>query len=221
MIYGIIPVGGIGSRLGLPYPKELLPLKGYESYYPVCKLTVDKMLDAGCEKIYFIHGSTTKEQIKKYFNHDNFYHVNNLSPEFSKTITCFLENVELQKNDIILYGLPDSYYEGNLFPKMLTMSGLICGLFKTFNTSKVDRINIHSKLFDVKSEKNNNNSDLFWGGLKFDYDSILMYKKILETIEETELGNIVNKIPFQTITENKNYIDLGTWKSLNEYWSKN
>lgn len=220
MIYGIIPVGGVGSRLALPFPKELLPLKGYNYYYPVCKMTVDKMIEAGCQQIYFIHGKDTKNEIKNYFNSQNFYHINNQSPQFSKTITCFMENVKLDKEDIILYGLPDSYYDGNLFPKLLTAYGAVCGLFVTNPYSKVDRINVDTGLLDVKSEKTINNSDLFWGVLKFDYNSMLLYKQILENTEESELGNVLNKISFKTVTENKNYIDLGTWPSLNEYWSK-
>ena len=48
MIYGIVPVGGKGTRLGLYFSKELFPLKGHDYYYPVCKYTVDNMIEAGC-----------------------------------------------------------------------------------------------------------------------------------------------------------------------------
>jgi UTP-glucose-1-phosphate uridylyltransferase len=48
MIYGIVPVGGSACRLNLPYPKELLPLKGFDSYKPVRQITIENMVDAGC-----------------------------------------------------------------------------------------------------------------------------------------------------------------------------
>lgn len=218
MIYGVIPVGGKGTRLGLPYPKELLPLKNFDFYYPVCKLTVDNMISSGCEKIYFIHGSETKEDIKKYFNENIYFHINNNSEMFSKTITCFIESVVLKENDIVLYGLPDSFYKENLFSDLLNLNGIGCGLFKTNDLSKVDRINNKTKLFDIKSPKNKYNSKLFWGVIKFDFNSLKKYKEILYNTNDSEVGSILNKIGFNTVTKNNKYLDLGTWTSLNEYW---
>jgi choline kinase len=216
MIYGIIPVGGIGSRLGMAFPKELLPLKGYNRYYPVSKLTVDNMLEAGCEKIYFIHGQEFKGQIKKYYEGGKYFHIKNYSMDFSMCIKAFLDNVELKESDKVLFGLPDSFYYGNLFLKLIKQEGLCCGLFETFDESKVDRINKNNK-FDVKSQKNFDNLNLFWGVLKFDFKSLNDYSKILQETKEKEVGNIINKINFSYVIGEK-YIDLGTWESLNKYW---
>jgi hypothetical protein len=219
MIFGIIPVGGVGSRLGMAFPKELLPLKGYNSYYPVSRLTVDNMIDAGCEKIYFIHGKNFKDQIREYYKSENFFHIKNMSPDFSMSINAFLENVKIKQNDIVLFGLPDSYYSGNLFLKLVKKDGLCCGMFQTLDEIKVDRLNNDNK-FDVKCEKTVNNKNLFWGVLKFDFDSINKYLSILNETGEKEIGNIINKINFSYIVGEK-YIDLGTWQSLNKYWCYN
>lgn len=216
MIYGIVPVGGTGSRLGMAFPKELLPLKGYNKYYPVSKLTVDNMLQAGCEKIYFIHGESYKQQIREYYNKEKFSHINNYSPDFSMSIGSFVENVKIEKNDTILFGLPDSFYYGNLFLKLVKKDGLCCGLFETFDETKVDRINKNNK-FDVKSKKTNDNSNLFWGVLKFDFSTINLYNEILQKTKEKEVGNIINQINF-TCEIGEKYIDLGTWEFLNKYW---
>jgi hypothetical protein len=197
MIYGIIPVGGKGTRLGLPYPKELLPLKNFNSYYPVCKLTVDNMLQSGCEKIYFIHGEETKSEIKNYFKEDIYFHINNKSEMFSKVITCFLDNISLNEEDIVLFGLPDSYYKTNLYLELVKMDGLVCGLFITNDFSKVDRLKLNSKIFDVKSEKLISNSSLFWGVIKFDYYSLKKYTEIITSSNDSEVGSIINKIGFE------------------------
>ena len=55
MIVGLIPVGGKGTRLGLFFPKEMLPQIGFDYYNPLINLTVTNMLETGVEKIYFIH----------------------------------------------------------------------------------------------------------------------------------------------------------------------
>ena len=218
MIYGIVPVGGSGSRLGLPFPKELLPLKGYDHYYPVCKYTVDNMIAAGCEKIYFIHGSETKQMIKDYFDGKEFYNINNNSPMFSRTIICFLDNVDIEEGDTVLYGLPDSYYVENIFNDLVKSSGLVCGLFETIDQLKVDRLLTNEDKFDVKSTKNDNNLNLFWGTIKFDYTSLKDYLKFFIETEESEVGNIINNLSFGVV-KSSFYIDLGTWNSLNMYWS--
>lgn len=219
MIYGIVPVGGKGTRLGLPFPKELLPLKGHDFYYPVCKFTIDNMIAAGCDKIYLIHGAETKELLKNYFNDEVYEHINNHSPLFSKTITCFEESVDIKEGDKILYGLPDSHYDGNPFIDLCSEPGLSCGLFRTVDDSRVDRILKKENKFDVKNVKTEDNLNLFWGVLKFDRDTILKYCEIQRQTGEPEVGNIVNQIPFTTV-EAGDYIDLGTWSSLNIYWER-
>lgn len=216
MIYGLIPVGGEASRLSIPFPKELMPLKGYDRYYPVSKLTVDNMISAGCDVIYFIHGKKFKTQIIDYYRNDNFFHIQNFSESFSEVINCFFTSVNINENDKILFGLPDSYYKGNPFVKLIEINGLCCGLFKTFDTVKVDRLNKDNR-FDIKSEKNQNNSNLFWGVIKFDYSSMKKYIQILQNTKEKEIGNIINCMEFSYTIEDI-YFDLGTWDSLNKYW---
>lgn len=216
MIYGIIPVGGVASRLSIPFPKELMPLKGHTQYYPVSKLTVDNMISAGCDAIYFIHGKEYKQQIVDYYNGDKFFHIQNFDASFSEVINCFFKHVKISEDDKILFGLPDSFYKGNPFTKLINIEGLCCGLFKTFDVVKVDRLNKDNK-FDVKSEKTENNSNLFWGVIKFDYFSINKYVNLLQTSIEKEVGNIINSMQFSYVIEDF-YFDLGTWDSLNKYW---
>lgn len=217
MIYGVIPVGGVASRLSIPFPKEMMPLKDYNYYYPVSKLTVDNMISAGCDSIYFIHGKKLKNELIEYYNDKKFIHIQNLKISFSEVINTFFKHAKLQRNDTILFGLPDSYYKGNPFIELINNRGLCCGLFKTFDNIKVDRLN-NSNKFDVKSQKNENNLNLFWGVIKFDYDSLNQYIEILNKSGHNEVGNIINDIDFSYIILDY-YYDLGTWDSLNKYWN--
>lgn len=217
MIYGIVPVGGVGSRLGLPFPKELLPLKGYGKYYPVVKLTTDNMELAGCEKLVFVHGETWKDQLRGYFNKPNHLHVQNMSDLFSRSLTCLIDALSIENEDILYYGLPDSVYDINTFPAMKNVPGVVCGLYKTRDESKVDRLNVVSNLFDVKSAKTKHNSEWFWGTIKMDGSDLFKYAEYQTKKNEREVGNVVNHLGFK-VCYGGDYLDLGTWSCLDQYW---
>jgi glucose-1-phosphate thymidylyltransferase len=57
MIYGLIPIGGKGTRLGLPFSKEMLPQAGVLFYKPIVSHVTEKMMQAGADRIIFVHGS--------------------------------------------------------------------------------------------------------------------------------------------------------------------
>ena len=56
MIYGLVPIGGKGTRLGLTFSKEMLPQKGFLHFNPISNHLVSAMKEAGAEEIIFIHG---------------------------------------------------------------------------------------------------------------------------------------------------------------------
>jgi choline kinase len=218
MMYGIVPVGGKGTRLGLSFSKELFPLKGYDYYYPVCKYTVDNMIEAGCEKIYFIHGKEFKTEILELFYSKNYYHIKNYSDRQSDIFNSFFTNINPEKDDIYLYGLPDSYYEINLFNTIRDIDGLVCGMFKVDDNSKVGRLDTKGKF--VKSIKDDNNSDKCWGLLKMNFEVLSKLSSMLveSTDVQLEVEIFLNKFDFKTVDGGK-YWDLGTWKIINNYWN--
>ncbi len=217
MIYGLVPVGGVGSRLGLPFHKELLPLKGYDKYYPVCKLTVDNMLQAGAEKIIFIHGKEYKNEIKNIFNSDTYIHLNNYSSRQSEVFSVVYKSLMFSNNDVMYYGLPDSYYTKNLFLEMKEKQGLVCGVFNTDNDSYVGRINYSTKKF-IKNKKMNDNSNFCWGVLKFDFDILKKFNIFIDQNLNSEAEEMINCVDFSLVF-GEAYYDLGTWQSLNNYWN--
>lgn len=217
MIYGIVPVGGKGTRLGLPFSKELLPIKGYDYYYPVCKYTVDNMLDAGCDKVYFIHGKEFKKEILEMFYADNYYHIKNLSDRQSDVFGCFFKKILPKKDDIYLYGLPDSYYEDNIFIDIKDIDGLALGMFEVDDDSKVGRLDSDNRF--IKSVKMENTDNRCWGLLKMNFEVLSKLSFMLEeNIDaELEIESFLNEFNFTTINGG-NYWDLGTWKIINKYW---
>lgn len=217
MIYGLIPVGGYGSRLNLPFPKEMLPLKNYNFYYPVCKLTVDNMISAGCEKIFFIHGKEYKKEIVSFFNDKCYSHIKNLSPRQSEVFSSFYKSVSLNKDDIFYYGLPDTYYKKNLFLELKKIDGLACGMFAVDNNSVVGRLNTSINKFE-KSVKKDNLTKYCWGVLKFDLQTLQIFNKTIEEKKNSEAEELINENEFKVVYGDE-YYDLGTWDSLNKYWN--
>ena len=219
MIYGLVPVGGKGLRLGLPFPKELLPQKGFLEYKPLIAHTTEKMIAAGARVIYFIHGTELKQGIVDYYsNPARFIHIVQKTPGFANVLKDFYDACDLKKDDQVLFGLPDSVYEGNLFKEMVATPGIVCGLFTTSDDANVDRLGLDSKYFQVKVCKAECNQEWFWGVLKFtgEYINLIVKYNLDLPNPDKEIGSILNG--YNTFkVKGGSYLDLGTWVNYNKY----
>lgn len=213
MIYGLIPVGGKGTRLSLPFSKEMLPQKQYDYYNPVINHTVEKMLLAGATVIYMVHGTELKQDIVDYYkDNPRIIHKKQLNPSFAEVLKDFKDNVALLEGDKVLFGLPDSVYDKNPFVEMLTIPGIVCGLFQSDESIKADRPTIgDEQVFQIKSAKNDTNIEWFWGVLKFDANDLIHM-----VVDNSEIGILINRYT-KTYVYGNEYIDLGTWMGYNKY----
>lgn len=218
MIYGLIPVGGKGTRLSLPYSKEMLPQKNYDYFNPVINHIVEKMELAGAEKIVFVHGLEYKQDVCGYFNDSKYIHIKQETTGFANVIEDFYLNIKPQDKDRVLFGLPDSVFDKNPFIEMLHLPGIVCGLFTTDKHSKVDRLDVRGESFQVKVERTDDNSSRFWGVLKFDGKNISDIVNNGDLKETSEIGHILNKYKKQFV-KGYDYLDLGTWTNYNKYMS--
>ena len=216
MIVGLIPVGGKGLRMGLPFCKELLPQKGFDYYNPLINHTVSKMVEAGAEQIYFVHGSDFKQEIVDLYSDHKMFHIKQTILGFANVLKDFMDNCHPKDDDKILFGLPDSVYEGNLFKQMVKIDGIVCGLFTCDPYTKVDRLDKDGIYFQIKTQKNESNQKWFWGCIKFDGLDLkhIIERKLLEHC--AEIGDILNK-DLKTYVYGDSYIDLGTWPNYNRY----
>lgn len=65
-IIGLIPAAGEGTRLGLPYPKELQPLMSDTGFRPVSQFAVEALVRGGADEVVFVINET-KAQLIQYF----------------------------------------------------------------------------------------------------------------------------------------------------------
>lgn len=222
MVIGVIPVGGKGLRLGLPFSKEMLPQKNFDFYNPVINHVVSKMELAGAEEIFFIHGNIIKRDIAQYYSNSKYVHLTQDTPNFAGILEVFynsIKDIDTYNNCEILFGLADSNFDDNPFLEMLRNEGIVCGLFETHPQTKVDRVIKGTKKFQIKSEKNDTNSNYFWGLLKFDMNSLSKLVKETDFSKTTEIGDMLNNCE-KTFVYCGRFLDLGTWTNLNTYWKK-
>lgn len=218
MIYGLIPIGGKGLRMGLPYSKEMLPQKNFIYYNPIVNHTVAKMLSANVDIVVFVHGKKYKKDVKNFFQDDNCIHIKQTNERFGGVLYDFYNKISVKDSDQIVFGLPDSVYERNPFKELLNHPNIVAGLFKADDYNLVDRL-WHGK-FQVKSPKTSENEQWFWGVLKFDGSDIKQMIVDHQFDKHTEIGAILNDYKFHCTYYNK-YFDLGTWKGYNDYLKSN
>jgi len=218
MIYGLIPIGGVGKRLNLPFAKEMLPQKDFDHYNPVVNHVVEKMLLAGSQKIVFVHGNEFKQSVVDYYCGSQYDHIKQTDLGFANVIKDFWQHCDLQSQDKVLFGLPDSVFDQNPFVEMLHLEGIVCGLFMTTAQTAVDRLSNDKTHFDIKSKKTSNNLDWFWGILKFDASNIDQMIRDQMFEQYKEIGHILNQYKV-ALVYGKNYLDLGTWPGYNRYLS--
>lgn len=216
MIYGLIPVGGKGTRLGLPFSKEMLPLPNEESYRPVMDITVQNMFDAGATAIYAIHGEHFKEDIVSHYL-TNLEHVLQMKPSFGGVLRSFVLARPLKDNDTVYLGLPDSVYFENMFSKVQEAENkptLLC--FEADDDMAVDRLTSANEL-DIKSKyKHNFNSCWFWAGIAFSgrYLKDCFELGLLDNLKE--IGDLLNHTGFTSTPIGGAYFDTGTWSGYNQ-----
>lgn len=218
MIYGIVPIGGKGTRLGLPFSKEMLPQINFDFYNPVSNHLISKMLRAGAQKIVFVHGKTFKNDVISYFSDSIFLHVKEIRPGFAQVIEAAAKSIRFEAEDVFYFGMPDTIFQGNPFIEMRHKPGIVCAIFKTDPNTKVDRLTCDFLQFTIKSEKTINNLDYFWGLIKFDGFNILSFLRDGVFEKVFEVGAVLNEYPFTTVQAGQ-FIDLGTWKNYNSYLS--
>lgn len=215
MIYGLVPVGGKGVRLSLPYSKEMLPQKNHDIFNPVINHTVEKMELAGADMVVFVHGQEFKEDIRGHFKDKRYLHVAQKRPGFANVLMDFWNAARPELSDKIVFGLPDSVYDGNPFVEMVHRPGVVCGLFTTDDDAKVDRL-CENGDFQIKSPRNDSNSEYFWGVLKFDGIDISAMIEKGEFERTSEIGDILNRLD-KSFVKASSYVDLGTWAGYNRY----
>ncbi len=223
-IIGVLPVGGNAVRLGLPsgLSKSMLPQAGKDTYIPVICHTIQKMQEAGATEIYFVHAKDDyKKDIVEWFNEDGYWHIQQRKDNFANTLLNSIHHYLDKNQDYrILYGLPDTIFNGNPYVELVQEKGISAALFESEDLLKVDRLIKQDgrEVFDVKSIKKDSNSKWFWGCFALDSTDLSVMITDNEVNLDTEIGSILSRYRKNLYFYGK-YLDLGIWENMNKYWS--
>lgn len=143
---GLIPAAGQGTRLGLPFPKELYPIISDGRYKPPAQLVLENLVAARVQHIVFVINAS-KHQLIDYFGDGSRFgcHLsyvvqeqrNGLGHSRSPGLGYAWDAAyHLIKGKIVLFGMADTIMRPvALFTKMLNRMSLaddvVLGLFPT------------------------------------------------------------------------------------------
>lgn len=222
---GLIPCAGEGQRIGFPYPKELFPDLGKDSYYPIFMDVFNHMIKVTNEIVIVINDR--RELLIKYLKNNcpediNVYFV--LQKEAISLPHAILQSFPLIKDKNVLFGIPDTIIvDGECFKKIYDILlnnnyDLVCGYFKTDTPEKFGMVEFgNSDLIQkfIDKPKNYTKSNWMWGILAWSP----MFTASLKIDFRTQNYNLTNDTmnifanrnkAFGIKFEKSSYYDLGT-----------
>ncbi|OPZ93127.1 MAG: Glucose-1-phosphate thymidylyltransferase 2 [Firmicutes bacterium ADurb.Bin419] len=180
-LIGLIPAAGKGTRLSLPFPKELYPIIQDNKYRPVSQSILEQIVFAGVAHIVFVVNEH-KSQLLQYFGNgqrfkcDISYVVQEQpKPTTEKAITPGLAEAmdagyHLVKDKIVVFGMPDTI----ITPKHIFKTALINlrkdydGIFCLFKAEKPEKsgmviLSEDDQVLEIVDKPKQTNLEWMWG----------------------------------------------------------
>lgn len=241
---GLIPAAGRGIRMGLPFPKELFPVMGNDSYLPIAHFSVDRILRADIHHIVFVINET-KHQLIEYFGSGDEYNCHfsyvvqgakttTLEGSTSPGLAHALDAAHhLTRNKNVYFAMADTMMHPADVFKIAEQSAppdadVILCLFKTDHPEKFGMVS-----FEEASGKVNKIIDKpaqtaliwMWGSIIWgpEFTEFLHQKVLLDKM--TDFATIMNQaiaagVNFNAVCfKDGNYIDIGTYDDARTIFS--
>lgn len=237
---GIIPCAGQGTRLGLPFPKELLPDIKHFYYYPIMQYTLDGMIRAGIQDI-IVTLSPQKNKIMEYLGNGKKWGISIsyvVHPEPISLPHSIIEAKHLIKNSPIMFGHPDTVikpdqyfvYLKNAFDRYGAQN-LVLGCFRTQTPEQFGVLKFNEDFIveELDEKPKSNVWEWMWGPQIWPSSYTQIMEEIVDSNPKPRSGNkeldltdimlkfraaygtdSIRALPFAEGT----YTDLGTYKHL-------
>lgn len=230
---GLIPAAGKGSRLGLPFPKELYPLPLSENYVPVILKNILALKKIDVTDIVIVI-NYEKSSIMKYLSDGSLWGVNISYVVQDKSISlpnALDKAYQLIRGSEVYFLMADTiileddfliYFEEKL-DKNFDIS---LGCFKTLNPQKFAMVSFNNEIVTSIIEKPVQTDLEYMWGLWHWNESFTeeLHNKVLkieskneQTLSEIAI-NFVNNNQIQFIDmQGYSYWDIGTYKEINKF----
>ncbi|MRX72194.1 NTP transferase domain-containing protein [Bacillus lacus] len=236
---GLIPCAGKGTRLGLPFSKEMYPDVHGKEYRPIIMHTIDAFKLAGITEI-IVTFNPDKRDILKYLGNGKQFGINIsycMHPTPKSLPESLNEAFHITKNKRVVFAMPDTIITPNNFVLQALNfhekegATVTLGCFKTDNPTSVSVVEFKendSTVVNVIEKPKETNLKLMWGMMVWEnsFSHTLNHFCNNETprvgVKELYLSDalaphIRNSEIKGIKLENGNYRDLGTFQEITRW----
>lgn len=189
-IVGLVPAAGKGTRLGLPFSKEMFPDIHSMSYRPVIMNTVEAMQDAGVEHVIFTI-NPQKSDIMAYlgngrqFNMHFSYCVHPIPRSLPESLN---EAHHLTRDKTVLFAMPDTVITPRDHLKYLvdahigkgTQDAVTLGCFRTNNPRKFGMVELSAnRVLNIVDKPATTNFEWMWGTMVWEPEFTLELQRFV------------------------------------------
>lgn len=172
---GLIPCAGEGSRLGLPFSKEMFPDLHYPTFRPIIMYTIEAMQKAGIKQIIFTINPKKIDLLTFLGNGDKFEmgFTYCIHPEPRSLPESINEAYYLTKDKIVVFAMPDTCVKPTDYLNILLkvhlanferVATLAC--FKTENPAKFGMVEFQDNLIlDIIDKPDSTKLQWMWGAM--------------------------------------------------------
>jgi glucose-1-phosphate thymidylyltransferase len=237
-LIGLVPAAGHGSRLGLPFPKELFPTICENQYKPVINYVVDDLILAGIDHIIFVINELKHQLIGhlgsgiKFDCHFSYVVQQNTGDTLSTSpglADALASAYHLIRDKVVLFGMADTImWPKEAFKISLTKfdddTDIMLCLFPTQHPENFGMVSVNSNgIADrIVDKPKSTNLKYMWGCIiwkpnfseylfdKVRNDFIGDFAKILNYAIKD--GFVIRTTPFP----NGRFIDFGTLEQIQQ-----
>ncbi|MCM3590184.1 sugar phosphate nucleotidyltransferase [Brevibacillus borstelensis] len=237
-VVGLIPCAGKGSRLSLPFSKEMFPDVHSSSYRPVVMHTIDVMKRANIEHVIFTI-NPQKTDLLRFLGNGSQFGMNFtycIHPEPRSLPESINEAFHLIQDKVVAFAMPDTVITPPDFMKDLVARHLLqdsfdvsLACFQTTTPSKFGMVAYDNDLvIDIVDKPANTDLTWMWGAMVWNPVTIHQLKQyVTENKDRSEKGELIlsdalaNLIKQKRVGMNRfyegTYRDLGTYDEIVEW----
>lgn len=236
---GLIPCAGKGSRLGLPFSKEMFPDIYSDHFRPIIMYTIEAMKLAGIKHLIFTVNPKKTDVLDflgngKQFDMDFTFCIHPSPKSLPESLN---EAYHLIKDKRVVFAMPDTLISPQDFiVEVLNKhinnksAEVTLGCFKTENPTSVSVVEFENELVKNVIEKpKETNLDWMWGLMVWEpsfsneLNNFVLNSQprpgVKELYVSDALQNLINRNSVYSCKfENGEYKDLGTYQAINN-WS--
>jgi glucose-1-phosphate thymidylyltransferase len=236
---GLIPAAGKGTRLGLPYPKELYPVIRENHYKPISQYVLNSLTTAGLHHVVFVVNET-KHQLMGFFGDGHRFgcHISyvvqesngqgdtSTSPGLAHALDAAYH---LTRGKTVYFGMADTIMQPrDVFAQAHAAArdtdDMILVLFETERPEKFGMVRMDSeqRVLEIVDKPGATDLTEMWGCIIWRPRFTEFLHDYVSRLHVADFANIMNSaidsglrfrgVPMKACT----YIDLGTYEEIME-----